>query len=178
MPPPTLGNLSLTPASLFPNQVATLTGNISDPGALDTFTLHVNWGDGAAQTTNYAAGTTSFSLSHTYTLQPGTDTNLTVQLTLSDDDGGTNTAGAGLTIKAQAGPAQIQSIVTLPNGHYLLTLHGSPGATYRMESSGDLSPGSWNPISGSSRTADGNGLFQFEETNPLPVPRFYRAIWP
>ncbi|WP_077024754.1 beta strand repeat-containing protein [Fuerstiella marisgermanici] len=58
---PTLGNLSIT-SPIDENDTATLTGDIVDPGTLDTFTLTVDWGDGSpVETFHYAAGTTSFS---------------------------------------------------------------------------------------------------------------------
>ena len=46
--------------------LATFSGMIVDPSTSDTFTLRVDWGDGAVETFNYAAGTTSFSETHRY----------------------------------------------------------------------------------------------------------------
>ena len=46
---PTLSNVAIT-AAVFENGTATLTGTISDPGTLDSFTLVVTWGDGATST--------------------------------------------------------------------------------------------------------------------------------
>jgi hypothetical protein len=37
-----------TTAPINENGTATLTGTITDPGTKDTFTLTVNWGEGAA----------------------------------------------------------------------------------------------------------------------------------
>ena len=49
------------------NGVTTLTGTITDPGAQDTFTLVVDWGDGSAlESFMYATGATSFSETHRY----------------------------------------------------------------------------------------------------------------
>jgi hypothetical protein len=63
---PTLSNVGVT-SPINENGTATLTGNITDPGTLDTFSLVINWGDGSGpETLNLAAGTSSFSLSHTY----------------------------------------------------------------------------------------------------------------
>jgi hypothetical protein len=87
--PPTLSNVSIT-GPTNEGGVATLTGNISDPGIQDTFTLVVNWGDGSTpQTFHYAAGTTAFSETHRF-LQMG---NFPVGLSLTDSPGGLTTAG-------------------------------------------------------------------------------------
>ncbi len=68
-----------------------LAGDIADPGSLDTFTLQVDWGDGA-EVFNYPAGTTGFSQGHTY----ADATPHTILLTLVDDDTGTDEAQAGV----------------------------------------------------------------------------------
>src|SRR5205085_11198865 len=43
---PTLSHVALTP-SIAEGGTATLTGNVSDSGALDSSTLAVSWGDGS-----------------------------------------------------------------------------------------------------------------------------------
>src|SRR5689334_21425470 len=61
---PTLTNFAVT-AVLDEGGTAVATGTISDPDVGDTFTLVLNWGDdGASQTVNLAAGTTTFSIQH------------------------------------------------------------------------------------------------------------------
>jgi hypothetical protein len=81
---PSLSNLAIT-SPINEGGTATLTGNMSDPGTLDSLTLTVDWGDGsAAQNFSYAAGTTSFSVTHQY-LDNGT---FTPSVTLTDKDGG------------------------------------------------------------------------------------------
>jgi len=66
-----------------------LTGNLGDPGTLDTFALTVDWGDGV-EVFNYPAGTTAFAEGHTY----ADHSPHVVLLTLVDDDGGTAQAQA------------------------------------------------------------------------------------
>jgi len=85
--PPTLTNVQITP-SVIAGGAATLTGTIGAPNAQAPFTLVINWGYGSpAQTVNLPAGSTSFSLPHTY-LTASTDA---VSVSLSDNDptGGT-----------------------------------------------------------------------------------------
>ncbi len=80
--PPTLTNVQFNPG-VVAGMLATLTGTIAAPSAQDPFTLVVNWGDGSApQTVNLAAGTTSFSVPHTYSTA-GTEP---VSVSLSDND--------------------------------------------------------------------------------------------
>ena len=62
---PQVSGVAIT-TPIFENGTATLTGTITDPGTQDTFTLVVNWGEGAPQTYNLAAGATSFSVTHQY----------------------------------------------------------------------------------------------------------------
>ena len=82
--------------------MVTLSGNIVDPGTLDTFSLVVNWGEGAAQTFTYAAGTTSFSETHRYLDDNPTATPqdfYNIGLTLTDDDTGPATASVTTLVK-------------------------------------------------------------------------------
>jgi len=98
---PGLGNVAVG-SPIDENGVATLSGNIVDPGTRDTFTLVVTWGDGsAAQTYNYPAGTTSFSETHRYVDDDPTGTSsdrYIINLTLTDDDTGSATATANATV--------------------------------------------------------------------------------
>ena len=88
---PTLSNLAIS-SPINENDLATLTGDISDPGTLDTFELTVDWGDGGPlQTISLAAGATSFSVDHQYLDDNPTGTPSDVyeiSVTLTDDDGG------------------------------------------------------------------------------------------
>lgn len=98
---PTLSGVNIT-SPINENGIATLTGTITDPGTLDTFTLTVDWGDGSAtEVFTYTAGTTSFSETHTYLDDNPTATpsdNYTVSLTLNDDDTGSDTDSATVTV--------------------------------------------------------------------------------
>ena len=95
---PTFSGVTLTPAVIDENDTVTLSGNIVDPGTLDTFTLVVDWGEGSPETFTYGAGTTSFNETHQYLDDDpsGTPSDVyPVSLTLEDDDGGTATGGGG-----------------------------------------------------------------------------------
>jgi hypothetical protein len=170
--PPLFSSVAITP-SIFANGTAVLTGSFFDPGTLDTFNLAVDWGDGSgAQTLNLAAGSTSFNLSHQYTVA---NTNASVTLTLTDDDTGTATTNATVRIKSAVAPARFQSITQLAGGQMVLSLQGTPGATYRIEASADLK--SWSTFG--SATAGANGLFQIEDpSGSWRRQWFFRAVWP
>ena len=45
---PDLSNVVAAPDEIDENDMVMLTGDIIDPGTLDTFTLDVDWGDGSA----------------------------------------------------------------------------------------------------------------------------------
>jgi len=168
---PSLSNVVVT-SPVSPGQTATLSGLMSDVGTQDTLSLVVNWGDGsAAGTFNYDAGTTSFNVSHVYQII-GTHT---IGLTLRDDDTGMTVTNRTITVQSGAAPAQFLSIVKLANGHILLHLRGTPGATYRVQTSANLT--AWQFLA--SQTADSNGFFDVEDTTSPLLPRlFYRAVWP
>jgi len=103
--PPVLSNVAVS-SPVIENGTATLTGNISDPNAGDTFALTVNWGDGSpAQVFNYPAGTTSFSQMHQYRDDNPTGTaadNYTINLLLNDNAGGADTDSAVVTVNNSA----------------------------------------------------------------------------
>ena len=102
---PILGDLNVT-SPINENDVATLTGTITDPGTLDTFTLDVDWGDPLSPNNTeqytFAAGTTSFELTHQYLDDnpSGTESgDYTIALTITDDDTGTDTGSTNLTVR-------------------------------------------------------------------------------
>ena len=72
------GNLDTTTApevmahldGLIEGGTTTLSGTITDPGTLDSFSLEIDWGDGNTETIVYPAGTTGFSETHQYLDDP------------------------------------------------------------------------------------------------------------
>jgi PKD repeat protein len=92
--------------------VATLTGTITDPGALDTFILDIDWGDPTSSDNveQYtfgasASGSQTFTLTYQYLDDnpSGTDADIyTITATLADDDSGSDTASANVTVNNMA----------------------------------------------------------------------------
>ena len=80
------------------NGVATVSGTITDPGVLDTFTVVIDFGEGAPQSYAYPVGSTTYSETHQYLDDNPTATasdNYTVTVTVTDDDLG---VGADTTV--------------------------------------------------------------------------------
>ncbi len=104
----TITNVAPTVSNLTANAVdeggtTTLEGDISDPGAADTFTLDIDWdGDTVVdQSVNLPAGTTDFSVDHVYPDDDPTGTpadNYTIGVTVTDDDGGSDTDTTSITV--------------------------------------------------------------------------------
>ena len=90
---PTTSNVAVTSAdgtmaaTIDENGFARLSGEIADPGTLDSFSLAVDWGDGSAvETYALPAGTQVFDVSHQY-LQDGT---YQIVSAVTDKDGGSS----------------------------------------------------------------------------------------
>lgn len=169
--PPVLGVLS-PPPFVYAGSSLLLTGACADISPLDTLTLTVDWGDGQPpQMFNYPAGTTSFSQSHQYT---AANSNVTIQATLKDDDGGMVVQSAMLEVRPAATVLRFTSIQAT-SGIIRMDLTGAANTTYRIRRSTDLSvpPASW-PVLGD-RTTDGTGRAQIDDPAPTDRARFYIA---
>ncbi|WP_328992918.1 VWA domain-containing protein [Kribbella sp. NBC_01245] len=88
-------SLTLTSCPIQPNAVNTdvsFTGTFTDPGTLDTHSMSVNWGDG---TTTPVPGVSSpVGATHQYTAAGIYD----IAVTVTDDDGGTDTETCGFVV--------------------------------------------------------------------------------
>lgn len=67
--------------------------------------------------------------------------------------------------------------VTRPNATTVhLNCKGEPDAPNRLETSSDLSPGSWTTVA--TVNADAEGVFQYDDTNAGGSQKFYRIAYP
>ena len=83
------------------NGLATVSGDITDPGTEDTFSVEIDWGEGTPQTYDYAAGTTSYNEQHQYLDDNPTGTpsdQYDIHVTVTDDDGGVGEADTRATV--------------------------------------------------------------------------------
>jgi hypothetical protein len=74
------------------NNNATLTVTFTDPASADTHVAVIQWGDGSTQTVDPA--TSPLTLPHTYAAAG----NYTASVSVTDDDGGTGSASAAVTV--------------------------------------------------------------------------------
>ena len=93
-----------------------LSGTFTDPGSLDTFTIDVDWGDGSSvESFAYPAGTTAFSEIHQYLDDDPSGTpsdTYNVQVTVTDDDTGTDSVSAPVVTVNNAAPSFVSLGVT------------------------------------------------------------------
>ena len=165
---PVLSAVGVTSPSINENGEATLTGTITDPGTKDTFTLTVDWGDGSPVDYSLAAGTTSFSVSHQYLDDnpTGTSSDLySIGVSIKDDDGGTDTDSASVTVNNVAPVLTNVGTAAPINENGTATLTGTitdPGTkdTFTLTVN-------WGEALGELPAADGQHLVQ---RHP-PVPR-------
>ncbi|UCH88932.1 MAG: PKD domain-containing protein [Thermoplasmata archaeon] len=86
---------------IYENGIATVSGTISDPGTLDTFTVHIKWSDGPNEEFDYPAGSTTFSETHQYLDDNPTGTPSDVYditIWVEDDDSGDANAFTSVTV--------------------------------------------------------------------------------
>jgi hypothetical protein len=99
---PSLSNVAVPSASVDEGASFTLSGDITEPGSADTFALTIDWGDGSTpELVSLPAGSTSFSLSHTYADDNPSGTvsdTYSIALSIADDDGDTGTGSASLVV--------------------------------------------------------------------------------
>jgi hypothetical protein len=144
------------------NGTATLTGTITDPGVLDTFTLEINWGDPLSpdnvESFNIAAnatGTQSISITHRYLDDNPTNTafdTYVVSATIEDSDMGAGMAGSSVLVRNVAPTVELDPVSDIDeNG--LITLSGTvtdPGTldtfTLDIDWGDPLSPGNIQQI--------------------------------
>ena len=135
---PVLSNVAVT-SPINENGIATLSGNISDANAADTFTLTVNWGDGfAAQVFTYPAGTTSFGVQRQYQDDNPTGTSsdaYAIALTLGDSGGGSDTDSASVTVNNLA--PSLSGVAAAPP---TLTVGGTTTVSGTVADTGTLDP--------------------------------------
>ncbi|VTR94201.1 cadherin-related protein : Uncharacterized protein OS=Cylindrospermopsis raciborskii CS-505 GN=CRC_01020 PE=3 SV=1: MAM: Lectin_C: Lectin_C: PKD [Gemmata massiliana] len=133
---PTATDVSVTPV-VNEGGTATVTGRITDPGAADTHTVTVSWGDGTSSTAVVNADRT-FTATHVYTDDNPTGTPADVYqvgVSVRDDDGGVSGGGTqelvtnggfesgftGWTTNVQSGTWSLNSGSTDPDGPGLPT---------------------------------------------------------
>jgi hypothetical protein len=104
------------------NGTATVSGTITDPSSLDTFTVVIDWGEGTPQSYSYPAGATTYSEMHQYLDDNPTGTpsdDYPISVTVTDDDGGVGTGSAIVTVD-NVDPVVTGITMYQPNGQFIL----------------------------------------------------------
>lgn len=106
--------LTLSGMTINENGTATVSGVLTDPGTLDTFTVGIDWGNGETGTATLPVGTTNFSFSHQYLDDAPTGTasdTYTVEVTVTDDDGGSGSNTSLVTVNNVAPTASFDTVI-------------------------------------------------------------------
>lgn len=93
--------LSVDSDTIDENGYATISGTITDPGILDTFSLSIDWGEGSPDVFTYPAGTTSFSETHQYLDDNPTGTaydDYAISVLVTDDEGDSDSDTSTVTV--------------------------------------------------------------------------------
>jgi len=97
--------------------------------------------------------------------------------TINDGHGGSATNTVAVGVQVDNDPSQNLTIVSLDNNSVLIQGSGIPSRTYRMQSTGSLSPVDWQDVTDGAVTADSNGRFQYTDT-AVSSQRYYRTVYP
>ena len=103
------GGLKLSSSTINEGGSVALTGKFIDPGILDTHTVDINWGDGSADgTVQLAAGVLTFGpMSHKYLNNRPGNAPYTIQVTVTDQNDASGSAGIPLVVDNVA-PSNLQ----------------------------------------------------------------------
>ncbi len=103
---PTISDFVVGSATISEGSTLTVSGFINDPGAVDTHTATISWGDGttSAGTVTETNGNGTFIATHVYAGDPPANatTSDAIKVVVSDEDGATATAVGNVTVAAVA----------------------------------------------------------------------------
>jgi len=171
--PPALSNVAAAPGAVNEGGTVTLSGQISDADAADSFVLRIDWGDGTTpQTVNLAAGATSFSVTHAYRDDSPTGTGSdpsTIALTLSDSGGASATFSTTVTVINVA--PMLSAVVATPS---TIVVGGTTTVGGSINDVGNLDPHSvminWGDGSASATLNLAAGMTTFSASHQYATP--------
>jgi hypothetical protein len=110
--------MPLKPFEVDEGKIAPLAMLLGDSGFKDQLMVRIDWGDNTSNTTALAAGTRSYQTTHIYSnvgIAPGT--NLTMRVTVTDDDGGSSSATVGVFVRTDRLAMPMPTLPGLPLRH-------------------------------------------------------------
>jgi RHS repeat-associated protein len=111
---PLFSSVGLLSGTIDENNVATLTGTMSDKGADDLYQLTVNWGDSSSPTVvSDNSGSTNFTLTHRYLDNPHGAGSFDIEMDVADSDGAHTPTSTAITVN-NVNPSILSATVT-PN---------------------------------------------------------------
>ncbi|MDZ4779144.1 MAG: PKD domain-containing protein, partial [Planctomycetia bacterium] len=169
-------NLQLDPLEAYlEGSEVTLTGRFDDPGALDSHTVTIDWGDGKSAVLELPIGDRSFAAQHMY-LDDNHGEPYLAAVTISDDDEGSVTAQREIQISNA--PPEIVDLQVTPGTVAeggMVTLTGVISDLGRLDS--HMITVDWGD--GTSTEVEGTGI-QFEdnfESGPSPLWQNESGDW-
>jgi hypothetical protein len=109
---PEITDWSVSPSAIDENDILTLDVHFTDPGA-DEHEVAVSWGDGTSDTYELLFGSRQFSTTHQYLDDEPSGTSIDetiIQVTVLDDDGGSDDASPTVVVSNVAPVVSIDSI--------------------------------------------------------------------
>jgi len=166
--------ISVSGDTINENGVATVSGTITDPSLLDTFTIVIDWGEGSPQTYTYPAGTTLFSETHQYLDDDPTGTPsdvYTISASILDDDGGTDSDSTTITVNNVAPIISVIGNIIDENGVVVvsgvITDPGTLDDLIVVIDWGEGAPITYNYVAGSTAFSE---TYQYLDDNPTGTP--------
>jgi hypothetical protein len=162
--------VTVDPATFAEDGTTTLSGTFFDPGARDTFTVVVDWGEGTVDTQSLAAGSRSFTAAHQY----GDDGSFPITVLVTDDDTLSVTASTVVTVTNVAPSSGIDRV-----GPEWVGAAGGPTVTAQAAESRTFSAHATDPGSddltltwtwGDGTTSTGTHLNVPDRLDPDPSP--------
>jgi len=172
---PTIAPLTLN-SVINEDGTVTVTGSYADVGTLDTHTVSIDWGDGTAATAAAVdAGAKTFTASHRYVDDNPTATasdTFTVKATVTDDDGGSASTSAVVTVNNVA-PVLGNVAITNVTENGVATLSGTitdPGTADTFTLIVDWGDGSSETFSYAAGTKAFSQTHRYLDDNPTGTP--------
>jgi PKD repeat protein len=147
---------------------ATVSGTFSDVGTTDSFTVTIDWGEGAPEDFVYAVGSTGFSETHQYLDDNPSGTasdNYDITVTVTDDDGGSASDSSADVVVNNIAP--VVGVITVDSDLVPVGAEITASASFTDTGTQDTHDAAWDWGDGSSSgtVTQGSGSGSVENTH-------------